>query len=533
MDFRARFAPSPTGQVHIGNIRTAIFNWLTTRHSKGTFLLRIEDTDLERSTQEAIDKLLECMKWLGLDYDEEIMYQTAQGEKHKEAARKLLEKGDAYYLNPGEEHSPLLFKLPMACDSMPFVRETGPAEIVLAPESEVALNLCGVTYSTLSPKGKTVENAACLAGFKNLTITDAAGTVLFQLNDDTMKALSRNPQEKTVIAGASRLNFLRREVFFHDMVKGELAKPLDSMKDFIIVRSDGSPVFHLANVYDDMQQKVTHIIRGDDHVENTYRHLFLFEALGFTPPRYAHLPMIVNAAGKPYSKRDGDAFVGDFREKGFLPQALFNYLALLGWSPGDDREKMSREELVEAFTIERALCSPAQFDIRKLTNMNGAYIAELPPEEFEKRILPFVEKYCPEGAASPLLGNVAALMQSRTKTFADVAHWNYFFRKPEELEYDPKGLKKLLSDDTVRKAVAAFAENVQEAGPLTAQDVDDRIHSIESEYGIQQDHLKQPLRIAITGVTVGAGICETIELIGGSACAVRIARALSLQRTEI
>lgn len=528
MDFRARFAPSPTGQVHIGNIRTAIFNWLATRHCKGTFLLRVEDTDLERSTQEAIDKLLECMDWLGLDYDEEIMYQTKQSDKHKESAQKLIDSGNAYYLNPGEEHSPVLFKLPYDCDSMPFVREVGPAEIVLEPGSEVALNLAGIVFHTLSSKGKSVENMASLAGFKDLKIFDVSGNLLFELNGGTMKTLSADPREKTVITGAAKLNFIRREVFYHDLVKGDLAKPLDNMKDFIIVRSDGSPVFHLANVYDDMQQRVTHIVRGDDHVENTYRHLFLFEALGFTPPRYAHLPMIVNAAGKPYSKRDGDAFVGDFREKGFLPQALFNYLALLGWSPGDDREKMSREELVEAFTIERALCSPAQFDIRKLTNMNGMYIAEMELADFRARIAPFVEKLCPEAVGSPVLDKVAELMQSRTKTFADVAQWKYFFRKAEELEYDPKGLKKLLSDDTVRKAVAVFADRVAALPSLTVQAVDDLIHAVEAEYGIPQDKLKQPIRIASTGTTIGAGICETIGLIGAGECAARIARALAM-----
>ena len=238
--------------------------------------------------------------------------------------------------------------------------------------------------------------------------------------------------------------------------------------------------------------------------------------------------MIVNAAGKPYSKSAGDAVGGDFREKGFLPQALFNYLALLGWSPGDDREKMSREELIEAFTIERALCSPAQFDIKKLTNMNGAYIAEMDPADFRAQIAPFVAKLCPEGVGSPILGKVADLMHSRTKTFADVAHWNYFFRKADALEYDPKGLKKLLGDDTVRKAVAEFGEKVKTLPSLTVQAIDDLIHSIEAENGIQQDKLKQPLRIASTGSTIGAGICETIELLGAEESAVRIARALSL-----
>ena len=529
MEFRARFAPSPTGQVHIGNIRTAIFNWLATRHCKGTFLLRIEDTDLERSTQEAIDKLLDCMKWLGLDYDEEIMYQTKQSGLHKQAAQKLIETGYAYKLDPGEEHSPILFKLPYDCDSMKFIRTAGPVKISLAPGSQVQLNQAGVLFSTLSPKGKTVENQASLAGFKDLKITGSDGSVKFELNAEKLKELPADPRQKLTFDDCAELSFIRREVFYHDLVKGDLAKPLDSMKDFIIVRSDGSPVFHLANVYDDMQQRVTHIVRGDDHVENTYRHLFLFESLGFTPPQYAHLPMIVNKAGKPYSKRDGDAFVGDFREKGYLPQALFNYLSLLGWSPGDDREKMSREELVEAFRIERALCSPAQFDIAKLTNMNALYIAELSHEDFMKEIAPYLVKLCPESAGSPILDQVASLMQTRTKTFADVANWSYFFRDVNSLQYDEKALKKLLSDTNVRGAVESFGQELTGKSAVKAEEIEQMIRSAETKFGIAQGKLNQPLRIAVTGSTIGAGIYETIELIGAEHSAERIRHALALE----
>ena len=199
MEFRARFAPSPTGQVHIGNIRTAIFNWLATRHNKGTFLLRIEDTDLERSTQDAIDKLLDCMKWLGLDYDEEIMYQTRQSDLHKQAAKKLVEQGSAYPLNPAEEHSPILFRLPYECDGMKFVRQVGRVRLELAPGSAVQLNQAGVVYQTVSPKGKTVENAATLAGFKDLEILGADGSGLFRLDETTRGQLPSNPQEKMTV----------------------------------------------------------------------------------------------------------------------------------------------------------------------------------------------------------------------------------------------------------------------------------------------------------------------------------------------
>ncbi len=529
MDFRARFAPSPTGQVHIGNIRTAIFNWLATRHNHGTFLLRVEDTDLERSTQDAIDKLFACMEWLGLDYDEEIMYQTKQSPLHCKAAETLISSGSAYRLNPAEEHSPVLFRLPYDCDSLPFIKDCGAAEIRLEPGSAVLLNFASVDWKTLSPKGKSVENTASIAGFKNLEILDSEGKVIYHLDAPALAALPRNPQEKLTIENASEMRFIRREVFFDDLVKGHLAKPLDSMKDFIIVRSDGSPVFHLANVYDDMQQRVTHIVRGDDHVENTYRHLFLFAALGFTPPRYAHLPMIVNASGKPYSKRDGDAFVGDFREKGYLPQALFNYLALLGWSPGDDREKMTREEMIEAFRIERALCSPAQFDIAKLNNMNGLYIAELPADEFLSMVKEFLPKHCAEGVDHPLLPRVAALMQSRTKTFADIAKWRYFFQSADQLEYDAKAMKKMLSDTAVRNELHQISEKLSSMTSASADALDAMLRDAESRLGLQQGKFNQPLRVAVTGTTVGAGIHETIDILGLPESVRRIERALSIQ----
>ena len=257
MSVRVRFAPSPTGQVHIGNIRAAIFNWLFARHEAGKFLLRIEDTDRERSTPEAVKTILDSMEWLGLDFDEEPMYQSTRKDAHLAAAETLLEKGLAYKEDKGG---------------------TGQGECVV-----------------------------------------------FKMPDETM--------------------------VFHDEIKGDLQKEAGDMQDLVIVRSNGSPVFHLANVVDDIEMKITHIVRGDDHIENTYRHIALFRAFGAEPPKYAHLPMITNQQGKPYSKRDGDAFVGEFKEKGFLSQALFNYLTLLGWSPGDDKEKMDRDEIIKLFSF--------------------------------------------------------------------------------------------------------------------------------------------------------------------------------------
>ena len=297
---RVRFAPSPTGSVHIGNIRAAVFNWLFARHVGGKFLLRIEDTDLVRSTKEAIDKVLDAMAWLGLDYDEPVVYQTHNAADHLAAVERLLSSGAAYRA----------------------VKES-------------------VDPATGEKKSGEV--------------------VLFRM-----------PKEGVIE--------------YTDLVKGRMRKKAEDTQDFVIVRSDGSPVFHIANVVDDIKQGVTHIIRGDDHVENTFKHIQIFKALGAPVPEYAHLPMIVNAQGKPYSKRDGAAFVGEFKEQGYLPEALFNFLVLLGWAPGDDREVMSRSELVEAFSLDRVKSSPARFDLKKLLWMNGEYIAHQPAETFKAEL---------------------------------------------------------------------------------------------------------------------------------------------------
>ena len=334
MSVRVRFAPSPTGQVHIGNIRAAIFNWLFARHEGGLFLLRIEDTDRERSTPEAVQAVLDAMAWLGLEYDEEPLYQSHRTESHLAAAEDLLKKGAAYKEDKGG---------------------TGRGECVI-----------------------------------------------FRMPGEAME--------------------------FHDEIKGDLRKEADDLKDFVIVRSDGTPTFHLGNVVDDIEMKITHVMRGDDHVENTYRHVALYRALDAETPRFAHLPMIVNQHGKPYSKRDGAAFVGEFKENGFLPEALLNFLTLLGWSPGGDREKLRRAELVELFSLDRVKSSPAQMDLRKLTHLNSQYVAELPLVQFtDAAKSTLVGSEWAQGVDEDYFGKVCALMQSRTHLYSYARDWKYFF----------------------------------------------------------------------------------------------------------
>ncbi len=528
MTVRVRFAPSPTGHVHIGNLRAAIFNWLFARHEGGRFLLRIEDTDRERSTPEAIDTLLDAMDWLGLTYDEPVLYQSSQRDRHLEVAEQLLARGEAYRSAKGGRGEAVLFRLPRDAARIPGVRVVGPVRIDIHPEVPVRIGAGGVEYGGVSRKGKPIPDGGSLEGFADLEVLAADGAALFSLNDH-LEAVSGG--EAFTVAGAARLCFTRREIGYTDLVKGPLAKPLDSLKDFVIVRSDGSPVFHLANVCDDITQGITHIIRGDDHVENTYRHIFLFAAMGASPPRYGHLPMIVNAAGKPYSKRDGDAFVGDFRAKGYLPEALFNYLTLLGWSPGDDREKMTRAELIDAFTLTRVQQSAAQMDERKLLNLNGQCMAELPFESFLAGCKEALTAHDWARAASETdLRKVAELMQSRTKLYTDVDSWRHFFSAMPC--YDEKAVRKVLRKPGIGAALAAVSERLGAADFDDSSALEAIIAEVAESAGIKPGKLNQPLRVAVTGCTVGAGIFETLAVLGRERSLARLAHACELCAEE-
>ncbi len=504
---RVRFAPSPTGHVHIGNVRAAIFNWLFARHTGGEFLLRVEDTDLERSTDEAKATLREAMEWLRLDVDGEVMYQSERRAAHLAAAGELEASGTAYALAAGEDKgAAVYFRMPW--DSKCY-EKVGPAKLDVHPDVPVTVSHAGVKYALVSKKGKAVEESGCLAAFKGLRLFDADDVCLYELG-----------APETVLAGKAeftvenvvRMEFQRRQVIFDDLVKGRMSKPLDGIKDLVIVRSSGAPVFHLANVCDDAAQMITHIVRGDDHVENTFRHILLFDALGQKPPAYAHLPMIVNAQGKPYSKRDGDAYVGDFRERGFDPDALFNYLTLLGWAPGDDREKMTREELVAAFTLQRVRSAPSQMDLKKLTHLNGQYLAELPLETFVNGAREAAADFAwSRDMDEDLFRSVCALLQSRTQLYPDVAAWAYFFS--DNLEYDPKGVRKFLQKEGVAETLAMLRTRLTDIDFEEAT-IEAVIRDVERERDIKEGKMNQPIRVAVTATTIGAGLYETMALLG-------------------
>ncbi len=419
-EIRVRFAPSPTGKVHIGNIRAAIYNWLFARHTGGKFLLRVEDTDLERSTPEAIKVLFECMQWLGLDYDEEVFYQTRNRDRHMEVVEQLLSSGHAYRVE------------------------------------------------RTSREGKT-----------------------------GMVTMFRMP--KTGV------------IEFDDMVKGHMAKKAEDIQDFAIVRSDGSPIFHIANVVDDIDQRITHIIRGDDHVENTFKHICIFRALGKDVPRYGHLSMIVNQQGKPYSKRDGAAFVGEYREQGYLPEALFNYLLLLGWNPGDDREVLSRDEMIRLFELENVHVTAAMFDPKKLAWMNGEYIKRMPKADFLAEIVhraAAAGQQIPEGFD---LSSLADQLQVRTKFLNDIPAATQCFFSDDYL-FDRKAVDKRLAKEGVKVLLEDIIARFAAVEDWRAIVLEELVKGLSQGNGMGP--WVHPIRVAVSGRGEGIGLFEMLELLG-------------------
>lgn len=428
-EIRVRFAPSPTGKVHIGNIRAAIYNWLFARHTGGKFLLRVEDTDLERSTPEAIAVLFDCMKWLGLDWDEEVFYQTKNVKRHLAAVDQLLASGHAYK-----------------------VEKT-------------------------SRDGKT-------------------GVV----------TMFRMPKEGTIE--------------FDDIVKGHMAKKAEDIQDFAIVRSDGSPIFHIANVVDDIDQRVTHIIRGDDHVENTFKHICIFRALGAPVPKYGHLSMIVNQQGKPYSKRDGAAFVGEYREQGYLPEALFNYLLLLGWNPGDDREVLTREEMIKLFELEKVHVTAAMFDPKKLAWMNGEYIKKIPHDAFVAE----VRSRAGEAPAhdDAWWSYLADQLQVRTKFLNDIPAAVKCFVS-DDFAFDPKAVEKRLRKPGVKELLLDLVERFSKVADWTAPALEALVRELSQGGGMGP--WVHPIRVAVSGRGEGIGLFEMLQLLGREKTLARLRQA--------
>lgn len=315
------------------------------------------------------------------------------------------------------------------------------------------------------------------------------------------------------------------DITFHDEIKGDLCKAAADMKDFVIVRSNGMPVFHLANVVDDIAMGITHIIRGDDHIENTYRHVAMFQAFGAPVPKYAHLPMIVNAQGKPYSKRDGAAFVGDFREKGYLAEALFNYLALLGWSPGDDREILPRGEMTRCFDIAKVKSAPARMDPEKLNWMNGEYIKKLPADKLAegcRRALTEHGLWNPE-LDPAYVAAVFELMRERIKTFPDIVGLGAFFFTDDYPHNEDAVRKRLLKGDVIARLVE-LNERFKGLEQFNAATSEQTLRKYGDEAGIGAGPLIHAVRVSVSGLTMGPGLFEMLSVLGKERVVERIRR---------
>jgi glutamyl-tRNA synthetase len=439
---RVRFAPSPTGALHIGGARTALFNWLLARGAGGRFVLRIEDTDRERSTPENVEQILDALRWLELDWDEGPIFQSEREEAHREAVAKLLETGRAY-------------------------RSGATAEDVKAWKARHG--------DERGFRGEAEDHGAV-----RLRVPDEGDTVL------------------------------------DDLVVGEVRSPNRSLDDLVIARADGTPLYNLAVAVDDLDAEITHVVRGNDHLTNTAKQLLVIAALGATPPRYAHLPLLHGPDGKKLSKRHGAASVQELRDAGYLPAAIRNYLALLGWGAGDDETILSTQQLIERFDIAGVQRNPAQFDEQKLRWLNGRYMRQLSLAE----LTALLEQFYGRDGLAPAV----AISAEKLQTLADF--WplvGFVYDGPSE---DPAARARWL--DGPGKAILAELREVLGGvpDPFDEPSVEAALAAVVARRGLKPSAVYQPLRVALAGRAVSPGIFETVALLGREETLARIDRAL-------
>ena len=470
---RVRFAPSPTGFLHVGGARTALFNWLWARHTGGTLVLRIEDTDAQRSTDEMIQGILDGLEWLGIDWDEGPFHQSQRGARHRAAADRLVESGSAY---------------PCFCSVE-----------MLAAEREAAI----------ARKESYVYSGRC----RGLDPAEAARR--------------REGGESSTV----RFAVPAGETSWEDVVHGHTAFENRTIGDFIILRSDGAPIYNLAVTVDDLDMRITHVVRGDDHISNTPKQILLYGALGVEPPVFAHVPLILGPDKSKLSKRHGAVAVTAYREQGFLSAAFVNFLALLGWSPGDDREVMTRAELIEAFTLERITGKSAVFDVEKLEWLNGQHLSRLSGAEVAAIAKPlFVHARIADEAElarrAAWFEDLMALVKTRSRTLHDlVEQGRPFF--PGPVEYQPDAVDKFWKDAALADSALAVAEayvaGEEQWGDLEAMEAG--LRALAEESGVPAGKVMQAMRVALTGQRVSPGIFETMTAMGPDVVRDRLAAA--------
>jgi glutamyl-tRNA synthetase len=468
MSVRCRFAPAPSGSLHVGNVRSALFSWLWARHHGGTFVLRVEDTDTSRVTEEAFRGVLGDLRWLGLDWDEgpEVggphgpYRQSERGEVYRDAVERLVEGGDAYR--------------------------------------------CYCTPEELEERNETAKARGQAPGYDGRCR---------DLTDDERAAFESRGRVPTI-----RFRMPDREWVLQDLVKGEVRWPVGQLKDFVLQRADGSPLFLLAVAVDDMAMGITHVVRGDDLLTAAPRNVAVIEALGGTSPTYAHVPQVVGADRRPLSKRHGSTSVQAFREQGYLPEALVNYLALLGWSAGEDREVLSREELVELFDLARVSSNPAAFDTEKLAWLNNHYIQRLDDDELAARCLHFLTE-AGLGVDPPLLRAAMPLVKERMKTLDEsVPLLTFLFSD----DVTPNDAARALIEKAPPGYLKAAAEALDGLPTWDAQAIFAALDELATGAGLNRTKGWQPVRAAATGSNVSPPLPESLELLGRERTVARI-----------
>ena len=462
MTIKTRFAPSPTGYLHVGGARTALFSWLHAKKNKGTFVLRIEDTDIERSSKESVDAIFEGMQWLGLDYDEGPYYQTQRFDRYREIIQQLLDQGDAYYCYCTK-------------DELEALRE-----------------------QQMANKEKPRYNGKCRELAKDQK--ELNRVIRF-----------RNPEQG--------------EVMFNDLVKGEIVVANKELDDLIIARTDGVPTYNLTVIVDDMDMGITHVIRGDDHVNNTPRQINILKALDADLPQYAHLPMILGDDGARLSKRHGAVGVMQYRDDGFLPEALLNYLVRLGWSHGD-QEIFTREEMIELFDISKVNVSASAFNTEKLLWLNHQYIMNSDPELVAGHLQWHMQQRGIDAATQgPALVDIVKAQRERSKTLVEMANASVYFYQ-DFTGYDEKAAKKNFkqgTDEVLQALHDAFTTVTEWQG--------DALHGIVLQMAEQLElklgKVAQPLRVAVCGTGMSPSIDVTLALLGRDKTLRRLQQAIN------
>jgi len=470
---RTRFAPSPTGYLHLGGVRTALYNWLYACQHQGKFILRIEDTDVKRSTQKSLHNILASLKWLGLEWDEGPYFQSQRIKIYQEYAQKLIKADKAYYC-----YCPAKDKERIKED---FSRE-----------GDVSKYRCHCK----------------------------------DLATSKIKEYEASIKPKVV-----RFKVLEGVTEFFDLVRDKISFSNETISDFVIMKSDGNPTYNFSVVVDDALMEITHVIRGDDHISNTPRQIMLFKALDFKLPKFVHLSMILGLDKKRLSKRHGATSLTYFKKEGYLPEALINYLSLLGWSTVDSQQIFSKEELLKKFSLKGLSKNPAIFDYEKMLWMNGEYLRKLRVEELTKNLIGFLKKtknYV--FSRDNWYQEVALLYQTRVKTINEIfSQADYLFK--EDIEIEEEAAQMYLDREEVIKILMKVREAISQISNFNQKNVEEAIKELMIGLQIGAKEIIHPLRVALTGKTASPGIFEVIYLLGQEMVLKRIDRALCLIKT--